>query len=435
MNMPIGNMPAAPASTKSITGTHGTKDQSHKESGFGELLRMPARSKGTPPKSGPAGETAGLRTFQPAGKLVNADASATDKTDDIALEPGDTQEPAMAVKDGTTLPPASGEAPAPADAGLMHPATATNDDPPREMNERTTRAAPMAPAMPQWGDDAPTAGDADSPAGKAAPTSATVEMPGARLAAERPQFIQLDNLVRQGGDAVADLKNALHIGADSPAASPADEAGKGFESIRTGRVTEWKSERVTIVAQQNIPAPVAQPAASTTSSLVAMLSGDAGWREAAATSFQPLAGRPPLSSAHSLKLQLHPAELGMVTASLRLSGEHLTVELRVENREAFQRLNADSEIIVKSMRALGLDIDKVTVQPPQLQSAAQMRADPSAPASPVASRGQDLSGQASSGGSAGQGGQQSGRSGNENSRGTGNGSAAASDRTGGDLYI
>ena len=59
-----------------------------------------------------------------------------------------------------------------------------------------------------------------------------------------------------------------------------------------------------------------------------------------------------LRSAQSLKIQLHPAELGMVTATLRFAGEQLSIELQVENHEAYQRLQRrqrdDREVAARS---------------------------------------------------------------------------------------
>lgn len=436
MTMPIGNMPAGPVQVKTAAGSQGAKDQDHEGNAFDELVRMPARNKNTPQKSGAAAEPAQLRVFRPAGVLEDEDGKAITAADDVIAEPDNARQPdePAAGKESFALPGPSDD-PSTADARPMQPPpTAANGAPQADAGGRDFRAE-QAPAMPRWGDDAPTGERRGIHANGAASSPSATEMPGAKSVSSRPEFIHLDNPARKGSDAASDLKSALRVGVDAPAAAPADNAGDRFETIRSGRVAEWKGERVNIIAQQNIPAPAAQPAASTASSLVAMLSGDAGWREAAATSFQPLAARPPLSSAHSLKIQLHPAELGMVTASLRLSGEHLTVELQVENQDAFRRLNADSEIIVKSMRALGLDIDKVTVQAPQFASSAQARTDISASSSSAMARGQDMSGQAGSGGGADSGGQQPGRSGNETSRGTGNGASAVPDRPGGDIYI
>ncbi|WP_274627864.1 flagellar hook-length control protein FliK [Arvimicrobium flavum] len=72
------------------------------------------------------------------------------------------------------------------------------------------------------------------------------------------------------------------------------------------------------------------------------------------------------SAPHSLKIQLRPIELGVVTATLRMAGDTLTVEMMPENIEAYERLNLDSDAIVKALRGIGLQVDQVTVQQPQV---------------------------------------------------------------------
>ncbi|MFU0505469.1 flagellar hook-length control protein FliK [Pseudaminobacter sp. NGMCC 1.201702] len=230
---------------------------------------------------------------------------------------------------------------------------------------------------------------------------------------------------------------------DDPAtAAMIDIAGNDAEAKTTvdiapsavaGRRPEPKGNPVTVLSQQNIPAPVAQPSGSTASVLVGMIAGDASWREAAAPTFRPLPAQAGLSSAHALKIQLHPAELGMVTANLRLAGEQLTVELRVETRDAYQRLTADSDTIVKSLRALGLDVDQVTIQQPQTANSPQARTEASASSAGLNARDQNQPG--SGGGRDQQSAGQSRSNGNENSHGSKPAASAPSDRAGGGLYI
>ena len=64
----------------------------------------------------------------------------------------------------------------------------------------------------------------------------------------------------------------------------------------------------------------------------------------------------------SLKIQLNPVELGAVTAHLRIKDDTVTVELSAETADAQRQLTTDADTIVKSLRALGLDVDRVTVQ-------------------------------------------------------------------------
>jgi chemotaxis protein MotD len=61
----------------------------------------------------------------------------------------------------------------------------------------------------------------------------------------------------------------------------------------------------------------------------------------------------------------------MVTATLRFAGDQLSIELQVENREAYHRLVTDSDTIIGSLRDIGYDVDRVTV----LQPAAAARPD------------------------------------------------------------
>lgn len=69
-----------------------------------------------------------------------------------------------------------------------------------------------------------------------------------------------------------------------------------------------------------------------------------------------------VTEVNTLKLQMNPENLGNMVATLKLKGEELTVELRVDSVEAYQQLSADHDDIVKSLQDQGFTIDKVTVQ-------------------------------------------------------------------------
>jgi len=70
----------------------------------------------------------------------------------------------------------------------------------------------------------------------------------------------------------------------------------------------------------------------------------------------------PAQSVNTLRIQLQPAELGMVTARLTATGSQLSIEIQAESNDARQRLANDSEAIVKALRGIGYDIDRVTIQ-------------------------------------------------------------------------
>ena len=192
--------------------------------------------------------------------------------------------------------------------------------------------------------------------------------------------------------------------------------------------------RATVLSEQSIPAPMS----STTLVLVDSI--------ASSGALIPVADRPAVDAiqaliapapAQSLKIQLHPAELGMVTATLRFAGEQLSIELKVENKEAYQRLSVDSETIVKSLRGLGYDIDRVTVLQPSIAVNAPARPDGGAASRRKPGRGGEQFGSgATGGGSAGTGGQQPGGDGANARQGGQKNPAGNMERgAGGGIYI
>lgn len=134
--------------------------------------------------------------------------------------------------------------------------------------------------------------------------------------------------------------------------------------------------KVSVVAQQAAPAPAAVPALGpNAAAIVAAIDTSQSWQPLASLSMPAFRSMQPM---HSLKIQLHPAELGMVTANLKASGDQLSVELQVDNQDAYDRLSADSDAIVKSLRSLGYDIDRVSIQQPQAATTVTARADANA---------------------------------------------------------
>ena len=98
--------------------------------------------------------------------------------------------------------------------------------------------------------------------------------------------------------------------------------------------------------------------------LAAAIKSDPAWtealRSAQRTDLGALANT--VTEVNTLKLEMNPEHLGSMVASLKLKGEELTVELRVNSVEAYHHLTADHDDIVKSLQDQGFSIDKVTVQ-------------------------------------------------------------------------
>ncbi|WAX97189.1 flagellar hook-length control protein FliK [Aminobacter sp. NyZ550] len=190
---------------------------------------------------------------------------------------------------------------------------------------------------------------------------------------------------------------------------------------------------VTVMSEQSIPAPASTGAGSTAGALALDIASAAPRHVAAVSSVQQLQNSASSTpGAQALKIQLRPVELGMVTANLHLAGEQLSVEIEVENTEAYNRLSSDREAINSALRGLGFDVDRVTILQPQSTNA---RADGGA-ANGFAGRDQAS---AQSGGTGGEGGnssngRQSGNAANDESNSR-NISSSGADRPGSSRYI
>lgn len=131
--------------------------------------------------------------------------------------------------------------------------------------------------------------------------------------------------------------------------------------------TETIAGRLNILGHSTAlpPAPLAAPLTTpTVAGLVSAMDADPSWRAAAAEMNAPAGQRAPglAGPVSTLRIQLNPAELGMVTARLTTTGSQLSIEIQTESNDARQRLAADSEAIARALRAIGYDVDKVTIQ-------------------------------------------------------------------------
>ena len=64
---------------------------------------------------------------------------------------------------------------------------------------------------------------------------------------------------------------------------------------------------------------------------------------------------------NTLKLQMHPIDLGPVTATMRVAGDELSIEIRVETGAAYRQLSDDQSGMIDNLRQQGFAIDKITV--------------------------------------------------------------------------
>lgn len=120
-------------------------------------------------------------------------------------------------------------------------------------------------------------------------------------------------------------------------------------------------ETVTVIDSRRIIAPAST---SNGANITAVMLGDSEWL----TAMQPgseLANAASHSSqgrvVHTLKIQMTPIELGSVTATLKLVGEELSVQLTVDNHAALRQLQADQSDMLSALKAQGLTVDQVQV--------------------------------------------------------------------------
>lgn len=119
---------------------------------------------------------------------------------------------------------------------------------------------------------------------------------------------------------------------------------------------------LTVVEARQFPGVAPLPASA--SAIVSALSGNESWHAMLGGS-----GTIPTSPANrsgaplnTLTIQLRPAELGSVNAVLRLSGDQLVVELKVETIEAYRQLSESQNAIVKALKGQGYSIEQITIQ-------------------------------------------------------------------------
>ncbi|MGF7005494.1 flagellar hook-length control protein FliK [Aminobacter sp. BE322] len=321
---------------------------------------------------------------------------------------------------------------------------------PETPDEATGAAMPLLIALSELRKAASQPANAASEDGEAAAEShpgASGETP----AASRPSLVLAGLPPRNPSDGISPppgmAVSAEARGSDKPGATPGEAPGQLVKDIvvdadrprpaqQSGQADQPAAPaRVSVVAEQFIPAPATPGPSGTTGALaLAIASGAPATSAAAAAQVHNATSAP--GATHVLKIQLRPVELGMVTASLRLSGEQLSVEIEVENAEAYQRLSADREALASALRGLGFEVDRLTIQQPQASAGTQTRNDGSAFAGGAGGRDQPAfqsGGTGSEGGGSGSG--QAGRRAPDEDGNLRNISTLDPNRPGSSLYI
>ncbi|MBZ9866092.1 flagellar hook-length control protein FliK [Mesorhizobium sp. CA15] len=256
----------------------------------------------------------------------------------------------------------------------------------------------------------------------------------AQMALDMPGRRDADALPAQGDDPAA--------GSPLPPQGwrPASASKASLQSQSAAPQTPGKPSasagRMEVVNQQSFPAPAQNPIGQTVSALVEGLASDNGVQQAfASASTGSQTTNSVAVPTHVLKIELHPSELGSVVASLRLSGERLSIEMKPETHEAYRRLTADSDAVVKSMRSLGFDVDKVTILQPSIAAHAASRADPTSAMPMSTGRDQPSFQPGNSGSNGAGGGRQPGRNNGDGAQEFGRAASPLRERADDDMYI
>ncbi len=320
---------------------------------------------------------------------------------EAAAEAPDAPQPPKDAASGATVAPASLEprsATEPRPAGETRPAADTRQatdprpalDPPAALDKRPAAEARSVAAAAQ--DDNPRR------AGVTVTSAATPQAGGAASAASASlSLLARLNLITANTDRVANApadptspetsaeeKAAASDVAPDDAApddagettamrarprSAGEEPGDGSTGRRelpdgTGRAAERAAPVATSLPQPgqptSVPAQVVQALAAN-----AVATGPVRTVVAADQDDAAAGG-----TIQSLKIQLRPHELGQVTAKLSMAGDQLSIEIEVDTIEAHRKLSNESDTIVKALRAQGIAVDQVTIQPPSQPNAA-----------------------------------------------------------------
>ncbi|MBW9063693.1 flagellar hook-length control protein FliK [Rhizobium herbae] len=138
-------------------------------------------------------------------------------------------------------------------------------------------------------------------------------------------------------------------------ASDEDKAGGGASTTAT------KVEAVTVLEARRYLGLAPTSNASTITSQIASNPEWVNSLQSSTEASEPLTEGSTGKVLNTLKIQMHPIDLGTVTATLRLKDEELQVELKVETGDAFRQLSDDQDAMVKALRALGFAVDQVSV--------------------------------------------------------------------------
>ncbi|MGB6118814.1 MAG: flagellar hook-length control protein FliK [Mesorhizobium sp.] len=307
----------------------------------------------------------------------------TASADEYALaehRPQDTQDDAVPLKPTSLFdePPAQSKAEEPAarpinrsDNSAQPPAIGSTRSASRPADPQRPAAEPV---LATDGEIAPTS-TAASPVSVEAETELpiaprTADMPVQRSSSREARTEQPSKPARSANAAQPATTDARPQADGQAQAAAADEPPvqtdardvRRADNIRSGSTARSDTSTATPERQQQAGQPVAaqieigQSRQSPAQTVSAALGADPVW----STYFRDIPSAP--KEIKSLQIQLKPVELGIVTANLINKGDSISVEIEAQTPQARDHLSIDSDQIVKSLRAVGIEVDQVTVR-------------------------------------------------------------------------
>lgn len=337
---------------------------------FAEVLTISRNPSGAPPRHDLESlHTVESRLLALLDALVapaTDQADAADKDVELVRQKGGTQRkaeakpspeqsralPKLDEKDGGEEPEAQ-----PADAAAIHPqpphepsVEADSSQPPGSRPVTNPAAAERMPAI--------VAEERPAASKEQRAMSQPVPVPDADL----PPHGETDggdkreaNAGRRNPTAITAMKTA-----SQRSAAPEPETGRN-----TSRAEPLPRASGTALPAASSPAQApAQALSTTTSALISDLNALPELANAA-VKILPSSSESNRKILHGIKIQLHPAELGSVSVKMMMSGTQLSVEIQPETAEAYKRLSADGDGMMRALRGLGFDVDRIVVQQPQ----------------------------------------------------------------------
>lgn len=367
----IGRGEAAPGSAETTAAGHDADGEGASGSGSDEMMALLdglMSSAAYPRDAGPADPDAAVEEVDPDtdGAVQAEEAELEIPVEADAGLPGALEDPGM-IDDAETGKPenmgAGGDEPVP-DTGTQPLNQAAKDSPAAMVAAASSQPATAAAAASRSMAAKPAA-----PAKGLSEEKTAAATPGLPKSAERADATtsETKQALRNMGAATEPVPAGTEPGkaTRNERSNAFSEARASLGATRNEERLEGKARNVEVLESRRFLG--AQPVSANAQMLARSL-GDASGEifqaqrsapaQSAALPGQPQSGQ----MLHTLKLQLNPASLGSVTAVLKLTGEELTVDIKVHTAEAYRQLSDDNQAILKSLRAQGYGVEQINIQ-------------------------------------------------------------------------